>query len=323
MTKPRSQLICLNDTPYYHCISRCVRQARLCGFDPVTGKDYEYRKSWIERRLLFLAQIFAIDLCAYAVMSNHIHVVLRVNVKKSREWNTSEVLKQWSRLHHHTPQVRQYLKDSNISDHVRQIVEASAQTFRKRLQSISWFMKELNEPIARRANREEHCSGHFWDGRFKSQALLDESAVIACMAYVDLNPVRAGITKTPEESKYTSLHRRVKAGKTTSTRRALFPFMKPQQFNAINGLPIGFADYLELVDYTGRAIREDKVGAIFSKALPILDRLNITSTDWLTGISRGFSRNRICVAMEATALEHFCAYHHRKRRPPQAYKFAA
>lgn len=323
MTKPRSQLICLSDTPYYHCISRCVRQARLCGFDPVTGKDYEYRKGWIEQRLLFLAQIFAIDLCAYAVMSNHLHVIVRVNVKQSREWNVAEVLQRWSKLHHETPQVRQYLKSSNISDPVRKIAEASAEIFRKRLQSISWFMKELNEPIARRANREENCSGHFWDGRFKSQALLDESAVIACMAYVDLNPVRAGIARTPENSKYTSFSKRVKAEKNTSTRRSLFPFIGPQQFNAIDGLPMGVTDYLKLVDYTGRAIREDKFGAISSNALPILERLNITPTDWFTGISRGFSRNRVCVATEPTALRLFCAYHHRKRRPSQAYKFAA
>ena len=70
-------------------------------------------------------------------------------------------------------------------------------------------MQYLNQDIARRANREDQCTGRFWEGRFKSQRLIDEGAVIACMAYVELNPVRAGIAVRPELSEFTSIYDRI------------------------------------------------------------------------------------------------------------------
>ena len=85
MTQPRSTLISLADTPYYHCVSRCVRQAFLCGKDRKAGKSYEHRREWLEKKLLNTAESFAIKVCAYAVMSNHYHVVLTsVSLNKRR-----------------------------------------------------------------------------------------------------------------------------------------------------------------------------------------------------------------------------------------------
>jgi REP element-mobilizing transposase RayT len=80
MTQKRASLISLSDTPYYHCVSRCVRRSFLCGVDPYSGQSYEHRRAWVEERLLYLCSVFAIDICAYAVMSNHVHLVLHVDV---------------------------------------------------------------------------------------------------------------------------------------------------------------------------------------------------------------------------------------------------
>jgi len=152
MPRARSQQISLEDTPYYHCISRCVRRAFLCGEDPVSGTSFEHRRGWIEGRLLFLASVFAIDICAYAVMSNHLHVVLHINSKKAASWSTLDVLKRWHKLHKGTLFTQQCVRGEPLPEYATALVESSADIFKNRLMDISWFMRELNEPIARQAN---------------------------------------------------------------------------------------------------------------------------------------------------------------------------
>jgi len=98
MPKPRYSQVSLESTPYYHCVSRCVRRAFLCGEDAVSTRSYEHRRQWIEDRLHELAQIFAIELCGYAVMSNHYHVVLYVDREMATGWSADEVIGQWHRL---------------------------------------------------------------------------------------------------------------------------------------------------------------------------------------------------------------------------------
>ena len=208
MPRPRKSLICLQDTPYYHCISRCVRRAFLCGEDHYSKKSYEHRRQWVEARLIKLGSIFAINVCAYAVMSNHTHVVLHVDRDEALSWTTHEVLKRWHTLHKGTNLTRQYMQAeqrSLLSDAQIESVIATANIYRQRLHDISWFMRLLNEFIARLANKEDECTGRFWEGRFKSQSLLDEAALAACMAYVDLNPLRVGLSQTPEPVSYTHL----------------------------------------------------------------------------------------------------------------------
>jgi len=226
MPKPRKSLISLQNTPYYHCVSRCVRRTFLCGVDESTGKSYEHRRGWIEDKMLALAKVFAIDICAYAVMSNHTHLVLHIDADKARSWSIREVLERWHRLHKGTQFTEKYLENKRLEEFELALVYERCEKYRKRLMDISWFMKELNEPIARMANNEDKCTGHFWEGRFKSQALLDEAALVSCMAYVDLNPVRAKMEKTPESSTYTSIKTRIEVAKANQAQpKNLFPFI--------------------------------------------------------------------------------------------------
>lgn len=314
MPKSRSQQISSDNTPYYHCISRCVRRAFLCGEDTFTGNSYEHRREWIEKRLLFLASVFAIDVCAYAVMSNHFHVVLHINQDKVKSWSTLEVLQRWHKLHKGTLFTQQYMRGEAQPDFALALVEASVETFRNRLMDISWFMKELNEPIARQANLEDACTGRFWEGRFKSQALLDEAALLACMAYVDLNPLRATISDAPENSDFTSIKKRVESAKENHQPKTLYPFVGNPRQDMPDGLPFQLQEYLELVDMTGRIIREDKRGVIDASLLPILQRLNISSDNWLC-IAAEFGKRTGGVVGKEQSIAHYCESNQRQRKP--------
>ena len=110
MTKPRKTLACIEDTPYYHLISRCVRRSYLCGVDHTTGKSYEHRRQWIEDRLRILSSLFAIDLCAYSVMPNHIHIVAKVCPAQSENWTTEELLQRWTNLYRGPLLVQKWLR---------------------------------------------------------------------------------------------------------------------------------------------------------------------------------------------------------------------
>lgn len=307
MPRPRSSLICLDTTPYYHCVSRCVRRAFLCGTDEYTGQCYEHRRGWIEERLITLSQCFAIDLCAYAVMSNHTHVVLHVNQEKAASWSTREVVERWHALYSGTPLSQRFLAGSPLSEVEQKQLKSLALLWQERLCSISWYMRCLNEPIARMANAEDGCTGRFWEGRFKCQALLDEAALAACMAYVDLNPVRAGMSETPERADYTSIRRRVEALQDTAAPvtpnlskqpKELLPFSDNTLEESQHSLPFCFKDYLQLVDWSGRCLREDKHGAIPSHVPEILQRLNLKPKAWLKASQSFENRFSVWVGSE-------------------------
>ncbi len=210
MTKPRQQQVVLDATPYYHCVSRCVRRAFLCGVDHTTGESYEHRRLWIEDKLLALAEVFAIDICAYAIMSNHYHVVMHVNPVEAKRWTPLEVAQRWHQLYKGNLLSQKFARGEPIDRAEQPLLNKIIEGWRQRLFSISQLMQILNESIARQANAEDRCSGRFWEGRYKSQALLDEAALAACMAYVDLDPIRAKLAHTPEASRHTSARRRIK-----------------------------------------------------------------------------------------------------------------
>jgi hypothetical protein len=283
MATPRSQQIDLERTPYYHCISRVVRRAFLCGNDYVTGQSFDHRKAWLVDRFNYLTNIFDIQMCAYAVMSNHYHLVLHVNEEGARNWSDEELIRRWGLLFPNDAGKLSALKNNGSAPDK---CEETLKKWRDRLKSISWFMRCINEPLARIANKEDDCTGRFWEGRFKTQALLDEAAVLSAMAYTDLNPIRSQLAATPAESDFTSIQERIQVLQKQKGKKqpsSLMPFASHQLKNSKSKLPtINFhlSDYLELIDITGRIIREDKKGYIPKHISPILNRLNLTGEGW-------------------------------------------
>lgn len=218
----RSQIVVEDEVGVYHCIAQCVRRAFLCGVDQYTGKDHSQRKEWILDRLRELAGLFAIEVCGYCVLSNHLHLVLRNRPDIAGQWSDEEIARRWSRVFPSRDDATGELVEPDEHDLAMLMANSDRLAgLRKRLASLSWFMRCLCENIARAANREDGTSGRFWAGRFKSVALLDEAAILACSVYVDLNPIRAGIATTPEESPYTSGRDRIRSMVQTSTKRAL------------------------------------------------------------------------------------------------------
>ncbi|NRA69245.1 MAG: transposase, partial [Pseudobacteriovorax sp.] len=176
--------------PYYHCISRCVRRAFLCGQDSLNDKSYEHRRGWVEDQLLALAKVFAIDVCAISVMSNHTHLVLYVDENTAKSWSNEEVIHQWHHLFNGTLFTQKYINGDKLSKEIINCVIETAEIYRQRLMDISWFMRILNESIARQANDEDKCTGRFWEGRYKSQPLLDEAALVGEHKKAGGNPLK-------------------------------------------------------------------------------------------------------------------------------------
>jgi hypothetical protein len=276
MTTARALIVDAEAPGFYHCISRCVRRAFLCGEGSYTGRSFEHRKSWIEERLLALADIFAIGVYAYAVMSNHVHVVTYLDPGVAWAWSPEEVAARWMRLF---PVRENGQVNVEATQQRSQLMAGDPQRIaicRSRLASLSWFMRCLSEPIARRANREDGCRGRFWEGRYRCQALLDDAAVVACMAYVDLNPVRAGLAVDLRSCDHTSVKRRMANHETATESSVLNPVIG---FPAPS-LPLDLLQYLELVDLTGQIARPGKRGVLSPQTKPLLRRLDIDERLW-------------------------------------------
>jgi REP element-mobilizing transposase RayT len=311
MTVPRSQLVDPQVTRYYHCISRCVRRAMLC------GQGFEHRKQWIEDRLELLAQHFAVSVCGFAVMDNHLHVLVRLDPGIGQHWSASEVVRRWIGVY----PPKQVNRDDRrlVESWVAQQAKDKKQVerWRARLSNLGWFMKALKEPLARMANREDDCKGTFWESRYKSIAILDEEALLATCAYIDLNPLAAGIASTPETSRHTSLRQRVlharKAGKLDQLKQAahgslagsraagkleethwLCPLENRQSKDSPReGMLENFSlgSYLLLVDYTSRLARPGKA-RLSPELAGIFERLGTSAECWEERIKALFGKPR-------------------------------
>lgn len=299
MTIARRDIVPEGVAGIYHCTARCVRQAHLCGVDFASGRDYDHRKAWVRDRLIFLARLFAMDVVGYAAMSNHLHTILRTDPDRAAAWTDEEVARRWRTLCP-TKRMRQAGEQLPSAEDLAAVMRSPGRVaeLRRRLSCLSWFMRCLNEFIARQANREDGCKGRFWEGRYKCRALAGEAAVLTAMAYVDLNPVRAGLAATPEESAFTSVAERVGErltssradgaldGKETPNSGWLCPLT---DIDGRRGIfrQLTLEEYLSLLDRVGRVARPGKPGVISQELAPILERLDLVEAGWTEAV-RGY-----------------------------------
>jgi len=223
MATPRYKLVDDQEACDYHLVSRCVRRAWLCGRDPLTGRDYSHRRRWLVDRILGLARCFSVDIHAWAVMSNHFHVVVHYDPKACETWTDEEVARRW--IEAFPPTHQGVVLEKRKAEAIELLLGDAARLARARhtLGSLSFYMKHVKQPVARRANQEDDCQGHFFEQRFHSGALLGEEAVLAAMAYVDLNPVRAGLAKRLAECHDSSISERVRTNDSAELAKYLRP----------------------------------------------------------------------------------------------------
>jgi len=318
MAKARRFLVNPNEVGVFHCISRCVRQAYLCGWDALRQRSLEHRRAWVRDRVKELTGVFAVDIFSCVVMSNHLHLALSTNPGRVAGWTDEEVAGRWLKLFPGPGGQRGQAAEAAVLAAFCQDAERLARC-RQRLADVSWFMRCLNEPIARRANREDACKGRFWEGRFKCQRLENPAALLACMAYIDLHPVRAGRADTLEASAFASVQDRSVAWRArrqlavdpsadtvpTAAQEALreqaraeasrdqwlVPFRpeeSPPSLDDPRAWLYGLSeeDYLNLLDQTGRQIRDGKRGHLSDDLRPILERLDLDVEGWVDNVAR-------------------------------------
>jgi REP element-mobilizing transposase RayT len=305
MTLPRKLILSKGESSY-HCVSRCVRRAYLYGFDKISGKNYDHRKEWIRDRLKLLVEIFTIEVLAYALMDNHGHTLLRTRPDLLAQLSDEEIVKRWLMLYPKKG-ISDDLESRDAKDYIAKhiIDKERINILKKRLCSVSWFMKSLNEHIARKANKEDECKGRFWEGRFKCTRLDTSAALLSCAVYIDLNPIRAGKAKTPETSEYTSVHERIHAPRPLEEMEPELWVAPLRDSNSRKGFTsLAFSEYLTLVDITGRELRKGKKGNIPSILEPILVRLGIRPTGWLDSVQKMGSGYAHCAGNEQSLREH-------------------
>jgi len=303
MTMARHEIVRDGARGVYHCTARCVRRAFLCGVDDYTGENFEHRREWFQSRMKELNGAFHVEFLAYAIMSNHWHAVIRTRPDLADALSAEDVVRRWLRVF---PKRREGTPEQikkSIELEVKQTAKNGerVEELRSRLSSVSWFMKSMNEYIARRSNHEDGIKGRFWEGRFRCQRLLDEAAILACMAYVDLNPVRAKIAESLEDSEFTSAYDRLAAesvrrkaeglrikakGEMTAKQLAEVEENTRARARAAWLVDLDGAEgpierltermYLRLVDLTGRQIREGKRGHISPEVAPVVEALRVS-----------------------------------------------
>ena len=258
MATPRSQLVDSTVPLFYHLVSRCVRRSWLCGRDRQSGQDFSHRKDWLLDRMTRLARCFTVEIAAWAIMDNHFHLVVYFDPSACRHWTDDEVARRW--VDAFPPKVDGEVDEGLKALALEQLLDDPNRLAdrRRKLGCLSTFMKHLKQPIALRANQEDGCQGHFFESRFYSGALLTEEAVIASMAYVDLNPVRAKIARSLEQCRNTSIEARLQHLENTAERLLeSIGSLVSGIGDAVRRIPMTLGDYIEVLRQLIRAERPD------------------------------------------------------------------
>lgn len=300
MTLPRRELVDPSVTRWYHCISKCVRSAFLM------SEEKGDRKQWIEDRLKLLTSHFSVSVGGFAILDNHLHVLCRLDPEKAKQWSADEVVRRWIGVY--PPKTLNFNDQKVVDQWVKQYAKDSkkVERLRERLADLGWFMKSLKEPLARMANKADCCRGTFWEARYKSIAILDNEALLATCAYIDLNVVAAGIANSPEVSKHTSIKQRVEhvrsKGEIAKLRAALEGSVagsmaagdleqglwlvpvedrRSHSPGSREGMLETFSlgSYLMLLDYTGRLVRHGKA-RMNATVKDVFSRLKTNSEMW-------------------------------------------
>lgn len=314
----RAEVIDPHQVTTVHAINRTVRRCFLMGDDPVSGTNFDHRKEWIEQMLQHFAAQFGIDLLCYSILSNHYHLILRTRPDVVALWDDTEVARRWLMI---CPQRK-------ISGSAAQPTEAELDSIRNcpvklaevrnRLSSVSWWMRLLNQRVAQRANREDGEHGRFWQDRFRTIRIDDDESLLACAAYVELNPIRASIAETLEQSEFTSVKRRIDSevaesesqptkdsptpSPSSSERRDAFlaklsidekhdpigpcPSVSGKRCSDKGFLSLPTKDYIELLDWTARQLVPGKGGRTPDSYPPILQRLGLGREAWCSLVNQ-------------------------------------
>ena len=300
----RAEVFDPSEVAALHICARVVRRCFLFGVDPFTGKNHDHRKIWIEDQLKLLAANFGIDLLSFAILSNHFHLILRSRPDVVVTWDDLEVARRWLMLCPIRKKKDRSAEEPNEFElnSIRNDPDKLA-TIRKRLSDVAWWMRLLCQNIGTRANQEDLEVGKFFQGRYRSVRILDEETLLACSAYVDLNPIRAAMAETLETSEFTSVQRRIqslqqetvsKPSNGTPVDLLLSPLTIDEKNDAIGTcanqtgqrcsdkgfLSMSTMDYLELLDASSRMVRPDKTGYTSSDVAPIFERLKLDPDYW-------------------------------------------
>jgi hypothetical protein len=172
----RAEVFAADEVAILHVMNRTVRKCYLLGDDPLTGKNYDHRKAWMEDELQHLALYFGCDLLCYSILSNHFHLILRSRPDVVATWDDAEVARRWLML---CPKRRTSDKQpaEPTPEELQSILKnpAALREIRTRLSDVSWWMRLLCQKIGRRANKEDDEFGKFWQARYRAVRLLDEA----------------------------------------------------------------------------------------------------------------------------------------------------